>query len=78
MKFFIELFSQFRSGVFFADRDCPLRVCFGSWQTVDAAMVSDGTEDPLFIFFKVSELGDLIGKLGGFICGGARDGGERS
>ncbi len=40
-------------------------------------MVLSVMENPPFIF-KASDLGDLIGKLGGFICESVRDGRGRS
>jgi hypothetical protein len=74
--FYLIIFPRFEQA-FFGAPGRPSPACFGFWQTVHAAMVLDVTEDLPFII-KASELGDLIGKLGGFICEGVGDGGGKS
>ncbi len=46
----------------------PVFLAGGGWRT---GMVSNATEDPPFIF-KASDLGDLIGKLGGIYLRGRK------
>jgi hypothetical protein len=51
--FLFNYFPHFAQEVF-GRPGLPSPVCFGSWQAVDTAVVLNVTEDPPFIFFKVS------------------------